>query len=139
MNTQTDLNKAIVRRFNHEGIGQGNADTLNELLAPDFINRSAPAGQDNGPQSMVYFFLHMLQPAFTNLHVEIYDQVAEGDQVTTRKALKGMHTGELLGLAPTHRDVTIDVIDIYRLREGQLVEHWGITSLPTVLAELATG
>jgi predicted ester cyclase len=139
MSTQTDLNKAIVKRFNHEGIAQGNADTLNELLAPDFINRSAPAGQENGPQSMVYFFLHILQPAFTDLQVEIYDQVAEGEQVTTRKAIKGQHTGELLGVAPTHRPVTIDVIDIYHLREGRLVEHWGITTLPTVLAELAAG
>jgi predicted ester cyclase len=139
MSTQTDLNKAIVRRFNHEGIAQGNADTLNELLAPDFINRSAPAGQENGPQSMLYFFLHILQPAFTDLQVEIYDQVAEGNQVTTRKAIKGQHTGELLGVAPTHRAVTIDVIDIYHLREGKLVEHWGITTLPTVLAELAAG
>lgn len=137
MSTQTEDNKAIVRRYNHEGIAQGNVDTLNELLAPDFINRTAPDGMDAGPGGMHYFFLQILKPAFTNLHVEIYDQLAEGDKVTTRKAIKGTHTGELLGLAPTQQPVTIDVIDIYRLREGQLIEHWGLTTLSDVMAQLA--
>jgi predicted ester cyclase len=137
MNAQTEENKALIRRFNHEGIAQGNVATLNELLAPDFINRSAPTGMDAGPGGMHYFFLHILQPAFSELQVEIYDQVAEGDQVTTRKAIKGTHTGELLGLAPTHKAVTIDVIDIYRLRDGKLIEHWGLTTLSDVMQQLA--
>jgi len=137
MSTQAEANKAVVLRYNHEGIGQGNAATLQELLSPDFINHSAPAGMDNGPGGMVYFFLHLLHPALTDLQVEIYDQVAEGDKVTTRKALKGTHTGELLGLAPTQQAVVIDVIDIYELRDGRLVGHWGVNTLPTVLAQLA--
>ena len=137
MNTQSEENKAIIRRYNHEGIAQGNLDTLHELLAPDFINRSAPEGTDAGPGGMCSFFLHILRPALSNLEVEIYDQVAEGDKVTTRKALKGTHTGELLGLAPTNKPVLISVIDIYRLREGQLIEHWGLTTLSDVMAQLA--
>ena len=137
MSTQPEANKAIIRRYNHEGIAQGNVDTLNELLAPDFINRSAPTGLDAGPGGMHYFFLHILQPAFTNLQVEIYDQIAEDDKVTTRKAIKGMHTGELLGLAPTQKPAVINVIDIYRLHEGKLVEHWGLTTLSDIMAQLA--
>jgi predicted ester cyclase len=139
MSTQTEENKAIIRRYNHEGIAQGNTDTLNELLAPTFINRSAPAGMDAGPGGMLYFFLHILHPAFTDLQVVIYDQVAEGDKVTTRKTITGTHTGELFGLAPTHKPVVIEVIDTLRLQDGKLQEHWGLTSLPTVLAELAAG
>jgi predicted ester cyclase len=137
MSTTPEENKAIIRRFNQEGIAQGKVETLNELLAPDFLNRTAPAGMDAGPGGMHYFFLHILQPALSNLQVEIYDQVAEDDKVTTRKAIKGLHTGELLGLAPTQKPVTIDVIDIYRLRDGRLVEHWGLTTLPDVMAQLA--
>jgi len=73
MSTTPEENKAILRRFNHEGIAQGNVATLNELLAPDFVNRTAPAGMDAGPGGMHYFFLHILQSAFTNLQVEILD------------------------------------------------------------------
>ena len=137
MSTQTEENKAIIRRYNQEGIAQGNLDTLNELLAPTFVNHSAPAGRDAGPLGMRYFFLEILHPAFTDLQVAIHDQVAEGDKVTTRKAITGTHTGELFGLAPTHQPVTIDVIDTFRLQDGKLLEHWGLTSLPTVMAQLA--
>ncbi|MFD2718858.1 ester cyclase [Hymenobacter monticola] len=137
MSITPEENKAIIRRFNHEGIAQGNVATLNELLAPDFLNHSAPAGMDAGPGGMHYFFLHILQPALSNLQVEIHDQVAEGDKVTTRKAIKGLHTGELLGLAPTQQPVSIDVIDIYQLREGKLIGHWGLTTLADVMSQLA--
>ncbi|WP_201979874.1 ester cyclase [Hymenobacter rubidus] len=137
MSTQSEENKAIIRRYNHEGIAQGNATALNALLAPNFINRTAPAGMDAGRDGMFYFFLHILHPAFSGLHVEIYDQVAEADKVTTRKAITGIHTGELLGLAPTQKPVVIEVIDIFRLQEGRLVEHWGLTTLPAVMAQLA--
>jgi len=58
--------------------------------------------------------------------------------VTTRKAIKGLHTGNLLGLPPTQQPITIDVIDIYRLHQGQLVEHWGLTTLSDVMAQLAS-
>jgi predicted ester cyclase len=137
MSTNLEENKAIIRRYNHEGIAQGNTATLEALLAPDFINQSAPAGMDAGRGGMFYFFLHILQPALSNLQVEILDQVAEGDKVTTRKAITGTHTGELLGLAPTQQLVVLNVIDIYRLRQGQLVEHWGLTTLSDVIAQLA--
>ncbi|MBO2010341.1 ester cyclase [Hymenobacter negativus] len=138
MSTNLEENKAIIRRYNHEGIAQGNVDTLEELLAPDFINHSAPAGMDAGRGGMFYFFLRILQSALSNLEVEILDQVAEGDKVTTRKAITGIHTGELLGLAPTQKPVVINVIDIYRLREGKLTAHWGLTTLSDVMAQLAS-
>lgn len=137
MSTQAEANKAIVQRYNLEGIAQGNLQTLNELLSPDFINRSAPAGLNNGSAGMIHTFLNVLHPALADLQVEIYDQVAEGDKVTTRKAIKGTHTGELLGLAATQRTVTIDVIDIFRLHEGKLMEHWGLNTLAAVMAQLA--
>lgn len=64
------------------------------------------------------------------------DQVAEDDKVTTRKRLTGVHSGTLLGIAATDREVLIEVIDIVRIRDGQYLEHWGINSLASVLAAL---
>lgn len=68
----------------------------------------------------------------------IHDQVAEGDKVTSRKTVCGTHTGTLLGIEPTGRAVSIDVIDIVRVVDGRYVEHWGINSLSSVLARLRT-
>lgn len=128
--------KAIVRRFNIEVIQNGHRDVFDALMAPDFVNRTAPAGAPHDAESMWHTFKHILQPALTDLTVTIHEQIAEHDKVTTRKTISGVHTGPLMGMAATGRPVSIDVIDIVRLRHGQYVEHWGINNLPSVLASL---
>jgi len=68
--------------------------------------------------------------------VEIYDQLAEDDRGTTRKAILGTQAGKLLGVEPTGRRIRIDVIDKVRIRNEKYAEHWGIHTLQTVLSEL---
>ena len=126
-----------MRRFNHEVIELGNAASFRELLNEHFINHSAPAGADNGPNGMWNTFQQVLRPALPDLKVTIYEQVAEGNLVTTRKTITGTHTGPLLGLAPTGRLVTIDVMDMVRVSHGQYVEHWGVNTLLAVMQQLA--
>lgn len=137
MNSILDQNKAIIIRFNKEVIEQGNVETFKALVADDFINHSAPPGAPNGPEGMIYFFTRILRPAFSDLKAEIYDQVAEGDKVTTRKAFFGTHTGALMGIPASNKKVVIEVIDIVRLRDGQYVEHWGMNNMQSVMAQLA--
>ncbi|MBW8886831.1 MAG: ester cyclase [Fibrobacteres bacterium] len=132
-------NKEIVIRFNEEFIGQGNLRSFRELVAEDLVNHSAPPGAPNGPQSMVHFILEVLRKGFPDIRAEILDQIAEGDKVTTRKVLRGTHSGEFLGVAPTGKTVAINVIDIIRLRDGRYVEHWGIGNLADVVAGLRGG
>jgi predicted ester cyclase len=129
-------NKAVVVRFNQEVIEQGNEATFRELMAPDLVNRSAPPGAPTGPEGMLLTFNRVLRPAFPDLSVEIRDQVAEGDKVTTPKTIRGTHRGELFGIPPTGKRIEIDVIDIVRLDNGRYAEHWGVNTLPSVLATL---
>jgi predicted ester cyclase len=129
-------NKAVVARFNKEVIERGDETAFRELMAPDFINRSAPPGMPNGPEGMLHTFNKILRPALPDMAVEIHDQVAEGDKVTTRKTIRGTHRGELLGVPATNRVVAIDVIDIVRVKDGRYVEHWGVNTLASVLAQL---
>ena len=133
--TTLEENKSVVRRFNKEVIEQGNVDTFNAIMHDEFINRTAPSTA-NGAEGMWHTFQHILKPAFPDLTVEIYDQIAEGDKVTTRKAICGTHEGALMGIEPTYKKIKIDVIDIVTLRDGKYFEHWGINTLPAVIAEL---
>jgi predicted ester cyclase len=137
METMIENNKAVVRRFNREVIEQGNVDCFNALMDGNFINRSAPAGMDTGPQGMIWFFNEVLRPAIPDIRVTIHDQVAEGDMVTTRKTISGKQTGQLLGVPATGRMISIEAIDIVRVKDGKYVEHWGTTTLPELLATLA--
>jgi len=133
-----DVIKDIVLRFNREVIEQGNLQSAAELFHPEFVNHTAPPGTPKGKEGMLHVFNNVLRPAFPDLRVEILDQVAEGDKVATRKTLHGTHQETLLGVGPTGKKVSIDVIDIVRIRDGRYYEHWGINTFASVVESLRT-
>lgn len=128
--------KMVVLCFNEQVIAGGSRAAFDELMAPGFVNRSAPPGAPGDAESMWNTFSNVLRPALAGLAVTIHDQVGEGNKVTTRKTISGIHSGTLLGVAATGKPVSIDVIDIVRVEEGRYAEHWGINNLQTVLANL---
>lgn len=134
-NENLEKNKEVVIRFNKEVIEQGNLDSFKQLMDNDFINRTAPITA-NGADGMWNTFSNILRPAFPDLTVEIYEQIAEDDKVVTRKAIIGTHKGKLFDILPTGQRIKIDVIDIVRVKDGKYIEHWGINTLQTVLSEL---
>lgn len=133
----TEQNKSIVTRFNKECIERGIDDSFHELLAADVINHSAPKGMPNGRESFDNFLKGTLRKGFSDLHVEILDQIAEGDLVATRKKITCIHSGEIFGIAPSSKKVEINVIDIIRLKDGKYAEHWGQSNFADVLAEIS--
>jgi predicted ester cyclase len=62
--------------------------------------------------------------AFPDCRFTIDDMIAEGDQVVTKKTFTGTHTGELNGIPPTGKRVTLRFADFMRIRDGKIVEHW---------------
>ena len=131
--------KEVVRRFNEQVIARGDRATFDDLMAPGFVNHSAPPGAPAGPEGMWNTFQNVLRPALAGLTVTIHDQVKEGAKVTTRKTISGTHVGPLLGVEATGKRVSIEAIDIVRVEDGRYAEHWGINTLPSVLAGLKQG
>ena len=129
--------KKVVQIFNREVIEAGNPEIFKTIFAPNFVNHSAPPGM-TGPEGMLNTFNNVLRPALRNMRVEILDQVAEGEKVTTRKKITGIHAGVLMGVEPTGKAIEIQVIDIVRIENEKYAEHWGINNLPSVLASLRT-
>ena len=136
MSYNTEQNKEIVRRFNKECIEQGLAASFEELLADDVVNHAAAPGMPNGKGSFSLFLNGVLRKGFPDCKVDILEQVAENDLVTTRKKITGTHTGEIMGIAPTNKSVEIQVIDMIRLEDGKYKEHWGQTNFHEVLRSL---
>jgi predicted ester cyclase len=126
----------LVHRVNKEFIEAGNMDTFNQIFAEDFVNHTAPPGSPQSRDSVVYFFNHLLKPAFPDLTVEIHDMVAEGDKVTTRKSFHATHKGEFFAVPPTDKKVVMEVIDIVQLRNGKYIGHWGILDLHNLMTQL---
>ncbi len=121
-------NKQVVAHFVEVCQNQHNLAAADEIFHPDFVNHYAPEGRPiaatPGPAGSFQAFYAMLLRAFPDATMEINEQLAERDLVATRKTLRGTHRGELWGLPPTGNRVEWEFIDIFRVRDGKLVEHW---------------
>jgi predicted ester cyclase len=119
---ETERSKAVIRRFVEEVQNEKNWDVYDELNDPDFFNHSAPPGMTDREGSKQYLggFLN----GFPDSHFTIDDMIAEGDQVVTKKTFRGMHTGDFAGIPPTGKEVTLQFVDIMRVRDGRITEHW---------------
>jgi predicted ester cyclase len=65
------------------------------------------------------------------MHVTVEDLVAEGDRVTARVTMRGTHQGVFQGLAPTGKQVEVRAMDMFRISDGKIVEHWCHADDPT--------
>ena len=129
-------NKALVRRY-FETIDRGDYDALDQFVAVDYVDHNPPplpglaSGLDGVKQECRYF-----RQAHPDGRHSIDDQVAEGDKVVTRVTARGTHTGELLGIPATGRELMTTGIAIHRVAGGKLVEHWAESNLLGLLQQL---
>ncbi len=118
-------NKALVRRFADEVQSQGNIDLIDEICSPEFVNHSASPGIPPDCEG-IKVVTAMFRGAFPDSYFTVEDMMAEGDKVATRKTFHGTHEGEFMGIPPSGRTVTMGLIDIVRISEGRVVEHWSM-------------
>jgi serine phosphatase RsbU (regulator of sigma subunit)/ketosteroid isomerase-like protein len=116
-------NKALVRRF-VEAQANADLDTLDELLASDFVDHSLQADQEPGREGFMRSVAE--EPAISsNVRANIEDQAAEGDKVISRLTMKRIHDrGEFLGVAPSGMEIRTSAIVIHRVSGGKVVEEW---------------
>lgn len=119
----TEANKALIRRFVEEVQGKGNLAVIDEIFARDYADHGFGNAEVSDLEAAKKF-LGMAVAAFPDMTVTIHDQVAEGDKVVTRKTLTGTHQGAFMGVPATGRRVSMYVIDIFRVVNGKIVEHW---------------
>jgi steroid delta-isomerase-like uncharacterized protein len=121
----TEENKALVRRFVDEVQSAGNTDAIDEICSPEFVNHSAPPGVPSNREG-VKQLTAMFRQAFPDSNFTIEDMMAEGNEVVTRKTFHGTHQGDFMGIPPTGRRVSMGLIDIVRIVDGRVVEHWSV-------------
>jgi predicted ester cyclase len=116
-------NKARVCRFVDEYQTGADERALFEIIHPDVIDHSRPPGISPGIEGVREQF-DGFREAFSGFRATVLQQIAEGDLVVTHKVFTGRHEGVFAGVPPTGRDVEIVVIDIVRIADGRIVEHW---------------
>ncbi len=118
----TDTNKRIVQRFVDEVLSVGRVESIDELVAPDFVSHTwdmTDAGRDKLKDTTP-----QMHARLTDVRMIVEDIVAEGDQVVARLTSTATPSGDFMGVPAAGKRYTIGEIHWFRLRDGQLVEHW---------------
>ncbi len=119
----SEENKAIVRRYFEEIWNQGKLNVIPELIAANHVHHDPANPGLSGPDGMKQL-VSTYRAAFPDVHFTLEDQIAEENRVVSRWTSGGTHQGELMGIGPTNKTITITGIDIHRIVNGKIEEHW---------------
>jgi steroid delta-isomerase-like uncharacterized protein len=123
MASTSDANKALLCRMVDEVLNRKNLEVIPELVADNYVDRNATAGQPQGMQAFIQARINR-NTAFPDWHVTLDDVIAEDDKVVARATGRGTHQGPFMGVAATGKLVATTWIVTYRITDGKLAEHW---------------
>jgi serine phosphatase RsbU (regulator of sigma subunit)/predicted ester cyclase len=130
-----EQNMALARRF-LEAFANAELDTLDELLAPEFINHSLLPGQDPGREGYIQSAAEQ-HAGFSDIRYIIEYQATDGDIVISRLTIRAIHDrGSVFGVGPTGREWVFTNIVIDRVCEGKIVEEWSADTITPFLEAL---
>ena len=116
-----EANKALIRRW-FEAENTKDLSSIEDIVAPDCVDH---AHQLQGVAAYKQY-IAVFAKGFPDFHETIEDIIAEGDQVWVRFTFTGTHTGEYRGVAPTGKKITAEIVDIFRIVDGKVVEWWEV-------------
>jgi predicted ester cyclase len=124
-----EQNMALARRFLEAHV-KGDLDTVDKMLAPDFVSHTKLFPGQEPDREGVKWATARLSAAISNVSIFVEDQIAAGDKVVTRLSVRATHDrGELMGVAPSGKEMTNRAMVIYRIVEGKITEEWGIGTI----------
>lgn len=120
MDSTTQKNLALVRQFLTDVVAGGDTDALDHFLADDVVDYQPVLDKESG-SSLDWWVL-----AAADIHIDIDDVVASGDQVAIRGTVTGIHTESLLDLAPTGGSFEINCVWFAGIDDGRISEIWSL-------------
>jgi serine phosphatase RsbU (regulator of sigma subunit)/ketosteroid isomerase-like protein len=126
-------NMTLARRFMEARV-KADLDALDEMMTPDYVSHAKLLPDQQPDREGEKWVGAQFAAAFSNRRLLIEDQVAGGDKVVTRFIVHLTHDrGEIMGVAPSGRELTNRAIVIHRIAEGKIAEEWGLGTLGSKL------
>ena len=119
----TEENKAVTRRYFDEVMSKGNYEVLGQLIAGSYVYHEPGSGEVRGPEG-VKALVSTYRSAFPDMQMTIEELIAEGDMIVARWTATGTHRGELMGIPPTGKHLTVSGTVIIRMADGKFEEEW---------------
>src|ERR687891_1719312 len=127
-------NMALARRFMEARVVKRDLEAVDQMLAPDFVNRNKLLPGQKPDREDYLRGIAAFHAALSPGRLIIEDQVAGDDKVVTRFIAHAIHDrGEIMGVAPSGRELTNRAIVIHRIVEGKIAEEWGLGTLGSKL------
>ncbi len=134
--TITERNKAIVDEFIQTLFTKGDVSAVDRYLAEDFVAHDPPMPDLSRDATGFRDAAARIRAAFPDWRSEVHLLIAEGDYVAEHFTASGTHRGDIMGVAATNRAVRVPGINIFRLRDGKIVERWGNLDMLGFLVQL---
>jgi predicted ester cyclase len=117
----------------YQAINTGDLALLDKFVAPGYVEHSEGLqGVEPFKQQITAF-----RTAFSDLRVTIEDLLlADGGRFASRTTVTGTHTGNLIGMPPTGKRISVEAVDIGRIADGQAQERWGGLNMYSMLTQL---
>jgi predicted ester cyclase len=125
----------IIRTYLERVWGQRDLEALDELLDPAYRRHVSPQVEPLDVEGQRHR-LAAMQAAFPDVAITLEQVVVEGDVAAFRSTMSGTHEGPFRDLAPTGRRFTVHLVDIVRVRDGRILEHWGGPDMLDLLTQL---
>jgi predicted ester cyclase len=128
--------QTLAERWAREGVAEGRVDVFDELVSADAVDHSGPVSMKGveGFKTRT----RGIHDAFTDVDVVVLDLLVDGDKLAWRWTLTATHHGAFLGVAPTGRRVTMTGMNIQRIANGVVVEHWSNADQLGLLRQVQT-
>jgi predicted ester cyclase len=111
---------AVVRAL-IEGRAGGDLEASLRFIAADSLDQGHQVTHDDWRRKW-----ESMNTGCPDMHVTIEHSVESGEWVANRYTIRGTHTGDFFGQQPTGKQFEIKGIDMIRVRDGQIVEHWAV-------------
>jgi predicted ester cyclase len=131
-----DSNEQRYRRLIDEGFNKGNLAAVDELVSADLEeHEQLPPGMTPGREGLKTLITSM-RTAFPDNKSTIEDFAVDGEKTWSRIVVRGTNTGPFMGMPPTGKRVTFEVMDLCRFAGGKVVEHWGVSDNFAMMQQL---
>jgi steroid delta-isomerase-like uncharacterized protein len=118
----TDDNKRLVKRFIDEVFGMGLVDSVDELVAPEFVSHTFRFTDDG--RTKLRAATERIHAALTDVDFAVEDLIAEEDRVAVRLTASATVIDEFMGVPAAGKRYEIGEIHLFRVADGRIVEHW---------------
>lgn len=116
--------------------GKGDFELFDKIFADNYVDHTPQKGGFAADKEGTKSLYKALRQAFPDFHAEIHWQICDGDMVTTYKTYYGTHEGTFLNVAPTHKKIEFIAVDVMRVQNGKITDHWGVGDLLSLYKQL---